>query len=385
MDTSYNKILKEILPLVEKSLSHNLKSLTANDKIAVGMSGGVDSSVTMLILKELGLNVFGVFMRNWNEVDDRGTCLAEYEYQDVVKVCEQIGVPYYSVDLSQEYQDKVFQTFLSEIQSGLTPNPDILCNKEIKFDAFWMLLKKMGAERVATGHYAQTDLKNNNFLLKKALDQSKDQTYFLGQMPIEMLGKTLFPLGCLLKKQVREIAHAYGLATKAKKDSTGICFIGERDFKAFVAQYVKSLKGEFVDFNSGKVLGVHDGSCFYTIGQRKGLGIGGPLGPWFVVAKDSEKNIVYVSHKEDDPALFVKGCVATKAHWFMQPQLDDWNTVTCKVRYRQQDSAVQFKFNGTDVHSEFLSAQRAVTPGQYIVYYDGDYCMGSAQITKTLN
>jgi tRNA-specific 2-thiouridylase len=382
--TSYTAIKDKILPIVEESLAYALKSISSQHKIAVGMSGGVDSSVTLLLLKELGLNVFGVFMRNWNEVDERGTCLAEYEYQDVIKVCEHIGVPYYSVDLSQEYQDKVFQTFLEEIQSGLTPNPDVLCNKEIKFDAFWSILKKMGADFIATGHYAQIEKRDERLLLKKAVDTSKDQTYFLGQMPLAMLDKTLFPIGCLEKKQVREIAHAYGLATRAKKDSTGICFIGERDFKTFVAQYVNSLKGDFVDFHSGKVLGQHDGSCFYTIGQRKGLGIGGPMGPWFVVAKNTQKNIVYVSNQENDPALFVKGCLANKSHWFINPKMGEWNTVSCKVRYRQQDSQVQFKMEDNKIISNFLTPQRAVTPGQYIVFYQDLYCMGSAQITHTI-
>jgi len=376
--------MSSILPVVEKSLASSLSSISRTDKIAVGMSGGVDSSVTMLLLKELGLDVFGVFMRNWNELDERGTCLAEYEYQDVIKVCEQIGVPYYSVDLSQDYQQKVFQTFLEEIQMGLTPNPDILCNKEIKFDAFWTVLKKMGAHRIATGHYAQITQVEDKIYLKKATDLSKDQSYFLGQMPIAMLEKTLFPIGALLKKQVREIAHNFGLATMAKKDSTGICFIGERDFKLFVSQYVQSLKGNFVDLNSGNVLGQHDGSCFYTIGQRKGLGIGGPLGPWFVVAKDSAKNLVYLSNRELDPALYVRSCMATKLHWFLDPTAHDGNMVSCKVRYRQQDAAARFTLDHHKIIVEFLTPQRAVTPGQYIVFYDGDYCLGSAQIVETI-
>jgi tRNA-specific 2-thiouridylase len=336
------------------------------------------------MLKELGLNVFGVFMRNWVELDASGVCTSEYDFQDVAKVCEQIGVPYYSIDLSQDYQNRVFKTFLEEIQLGLTPNPDILCNREIKFDAFWLMLKKMGADVVATGHYAQSCLEAGEFLLKKALDQNKDQSYFLSQMPKYMLEKTLFPLGGLVKTQVREIAHSYGLATKDKKDSTGICFIGERDFKEFVSQYISKLKGNFVDYNSGNILGSHDGSCFYTLGQRKGLGIGGPLGPWFVVAKDTDKNIVFLSNREDDPALYVKGCVATKMHWFIQPEHEIWLTHTCKVRYRQKDSAAKFRVSSNEVTAEFLSPQRAVTPGQYIVFYKDDYCMGSAQITKTI-
>lgn len=382
--STYKNLIKQLLPLVEKSLSSILPQLSPNEKIAVGMSGGVDSSVTLLLLKELGLNVFGVFMRNWEEKDDKGVCLAEYDYQDVVKVCEQIGVPYYSVDLSQEYQQRVFSTFLAEIKSGLTPNPDVLCNREIKFDAFWLMLKKMGADRVATGHYAQTSYEHNEFFLKKAVDTNKDQTYFLSQMPTTMLEKTLFPLGGLVKSQVRDLAHAYGLATKAKKDSTGICFIGERDFKQFVSQYITGLKGNFIDFNSGNTLGQHDGSCFYTLGQRKGLGIGGPLGPWFVVAKDTSNNVVYLSNREDDPALYVKGCVASQMHWFIQPELGQWQIQSCKVRYRQKDSAVKFQLNSKEVISEFLAPQRAVTPGQFIVYYQDDYCLGSAQIIKTI-
>lgn len=380
---AYNKIISQILPTVEKSLLGQLSQLSAHDKIAVGMSGGVDSSVTMLLLKELGLNVFGVFMRNWNEKDEKGVCLAEYDYQDVVKVCEHIGVPYYSVDLSKEYQERVFHTFLEEIKMGLTPNPDVLCNKEIKFDAFWLLLKKMGAQKIATGHYAQSTYENNHFYLKKSVDLSKDQTYFLGQMPTAMLENTLFPIGGLLKSQVREIAHAYGLATKAKKDSTGICFIGERDFKEFVGKYITGLKGNFVDINSGVILGEHDGSCFYTIGQRKGLKLGGPLGPWYVVRKDNIKNIVYVSNIDNDPVLYVQGCKSINSHWFESPQFNVWNEATCKVRYRQQDSKVRFIVTEEGVNAEFIGTQRAVTPGQYIVFYNSDICLGSAQVVET--
>lgn len=380
---TYNLLIKELMPIIEKSLTSQLSHISKNDKIAVGMSGGVDSSVTMLLLKELGLNVFGVFMRNWNEKDERGVCLAEYEYQDVIKVCEQIGVSYYSVDLSQDYRQRVFETFLSEIKMGLTPNPDVLCNREIKFDAFWQTLQKMGADKIATGHYAQTSFEKNKFLLKKAVDTNKDQTYFLSQMPVTMLEKTLFPLGCLKKSQVREIAHAYGLKTMSKKDSTGICFIGERDFKSFISQYVAQLKGNFIDYHTGKILGQHDGSCFYTIGQRKGLGIGGPLGPWFVVSKNTDKNEVFLTNQEDDPALFFRGCHAKQMHWFIQPELDQMNSQNCKVRYRQKESEVKFKFQSNEIYAEFLTPQRAVTAGQFIVFYQDEFCTGSAKIDKT--
>jgi tRNA-specific 2-thiouridylase len=384
MNNASKSSLKDHLVSLEKYLAPMLSGISPQDKIAVGMSGGVDSAVTLLLLKELGLNVFGVFMRNWVEQDNSGTCLSEYEYRDVIDVCEQLHVPYYSVDLSKDYWERVFKTFLYEIKSGLTPNPDVLCNKEIKFDAFWLALKKMGAAKIATGHYARTSILNDQCALLKAVDDSKDQTYFLSQMPRQMLANVLFPLGIFKKTQVRDIARMQGLSVKDKKDSTGICFIGERDFKEFVSQYISSTQGDFVDVHSKKVLGRHDGSCFYTIGQRKGLALGGPQGPWFVVSKDSESNVVFVTNDEQDPLLFATSCVSDHSRWLVDTtNWSDWIDATCRVRYRQKDSKARFRLlSNESVETLFLEPQRAVTAGQYIAFYQEDICLGAAQIHK---
>lgn len=374
--------MKDLLLKVESYLKPMLSTLSTKDKVAVGMSGGVDSAVTLYLLKELGVSVFGVFMKNWNEQDSSGVCLSEYDYKDVGDVCDQLQVPYFSIDLSKEYWERVFQKFILDIQKGITPNPDVLCNREIKFDSFWNALKKMGATKIATGHYAKNECIDGTFYLKKAADELKDQTYFLAQMPRSILSDTLFPLGVFKKVEVRKIAHELKLKVKDKKDSTGICFIGERNFKEFVSKYVQSVQGRFVDINTGKDLGAHDGSCFYTIGQRKGLGIGGPGGPWFVVSKNNDSNIVYVSNNEFDPKMYASSCLAEQPMWLVdQPQKNKDHAVNCRVRYRQKElPALMNIMSNEDVYTTFLEKQRAVTQGQYVVFYQEEICLGGAEI-----
>jgi tRNA (5-methylaminomethyl-2-thiouridylate)-methyltransferase (EC 2.1.1.61) len=268
-------------------------------KVVVGMSGGVDSSVSALLLKEQGYDVVGIFMKNWDEEDDSGYCTAAEDYEDVVRVCDKIGIPYYSINFTQEYWDRVFKYFLDEYRSGRTPNPDVMCNKEIKFKAFLDFSLKIGADYIATGHYARIEYSNGKYRMLKGVDRNKDQTYFLCELGQKQLSKTMFPIGHLNKSEVREIARKAGLKTADKKDSTGICFIGERKFKEFLNQFLPAKPGEIRDL-SGRVLGKHDGLMFYTLGQRRGLGIGG-IGtgePWFVVDKDVENNILYVAQGE---------------------------------------------------------------------------------------
>nr|MBA3972235.1 tRNA 2-thiouridine(34) synthase MnmA [Bacteroidota bacterium] len=259
--------------------------------VVVGMSGGVDSSVTALLLKQQGYNVIGMFMKNWEEKDEHGVCQSSIEFQDVVRVCEQIDIPYYSVNFVKEYQERVFSDFIEEYKKGYTPNPDILCNREIKFKALLDKALELGADFLATGHYCRTAVIDQKSQLLKGSDPSKDQSYFLYAIKSKLMNKILFPIGDILKKDLRKIAKDHNLATSEKKDSTGICFIGKRDFKQFLSQYIAFKPGNFEDL-SGNIVGKHDGIAYYTIGQRKGMGIGGPGVPWYVVGKDIERNVV---------------------------------------------------------------------------------------------
>jgi tRNA (5-methylaminomethyl-2-thiouridylate)-methyltransferase (EC 2.1.1.61) len=270
-----------------------------NKRIIVGMSGGVDSSVAALLLKEQGYEVIGVFMKNWDEKDDDGVCTVVEDYDDMRRVCDQIGIRYYSVNFVKEYWDRVFSYFLEEYKKGRTPNPDVMCNKEIKFKAFLEYSMKVGASHMATGHYARVDFNDGEYRLLRGLDSNKDQSYFLCMLNQNALSKTLFPIGHLNKKEVREIAAKHGLQTANKKDSTGVCFIGERNFNKFLNNYLPAKGGE-IKTVEGEVIGRHEGLMHYTIGQRKGLGIGGrgTGEPWFVVEKDLKKNILYVAQGE---------------------------------------------------------------------------------------
>jgi len=354
-------------------------------RIVVGMSGGVDSSVVAALLKEQGHDVIGVFMKNWDEVDENGVCPAEQDFADVIQVCERIDIPYFSVNFVQEYWDNVFQNFVHEYQAGRTPNPDILCNREIKFKAFFTQALSLGAEFLATGHYARIglDAATQEAQLLKGTDPGKDQSYFLHAIKSTALEKVLFPIGSIHKTEVRRLAEKYQLATRAKKDSTGICFIGERNFPEFLARYVKPTPGAFRTLD-GKKVGEHVGMQFYTLGQRKGLGLGGQGDPWFVVAKDIQKNIVYVERGTDHPALYSKELLASELTWISQkaPDLSQPVSLRAKVRYRQSDQACTLLGLNPQgkLRVRFEEPQRAVTPGQSVVFYQDDLCLGGGII-----
>lgn len=362
-------------------------------RVVLGMSGGVDSSVAAILLKEQGYDVIGVFMKNWEEKDENGVCMAEEDYKDVIAVAEQLEIPYYSVNFVKEYWDKVFTYFLDEYKRGRTPNPDVMCNKEIKFRAFLDYAMKLGADYVATGHYARIiheEVEDENgkrikSTMLRGVDDNKDQTYFLCQLSQEQLEKVLFPLGEYTKPQIREIAEKYNLATAKKKDSTGICFIGERDFNKFLSQYLPAKGGNIVN-TQGKVLGHHNGLMYYTIGQRKGIGIGntkeGTGEPWFVVDKDLEKNELIVT-QGDNSVLYSKGLIATDFNFINEVQFPLECTV--KFRYRQKDTkAVINKLDENEYEVIFDEPQKAVTLGQIVVAYDGEVCLGGGVIDKII-
>ncbi len=345
------------------------------------MSGGVDSSVVAALLKEQGYNVIGIFMKNWEEKDADGHCMAAKDYADVVQVCERLDIPYYSVEFVKEYWDNVFSQFLKEYEQGFTPNPDILCNREIKFKVFLDKAMELGADYLATGHYCQNLVRDGRHCLVKGADAGKDQTYFLYTIKEEILQKVLFPIGHLQKSEVRKIAQRYDLATKSKKDSTGICFIGERKFREFIAQYIDSQRGEFRRLD-GTVVGEHLGACFYTLGQRKGLGLGGSGAPWFVVGKDVATNTVFVERGENHPALYCDELIANEISWVNSDFSPDLPfRCQAKVRYRQhdQDCTIVEK-RGDSLRVVFDKPQRAVTPRQSIVFYQDDLCLGGAMI-----
>jgi tRNA-specific 2-thiouridylase len=352
----------------------------SNKTVVVGMSGGVDSSVCALLLKQQGYRVIGMFMKNWEEIDESGVCSSKRDYEDVVKVCKQIDIPYYSVNFVNEYQEQVFSHFLEELKAGHTPNPDILCNREIKFKVFLEKALSLGADYLAMGHYCQKSADPLPQLLK-GVDPSKDQSYFLYTIPGTCLQKVLFPIGHLLKTQVRQIAKEHRLATAGKKDSTGICFIGKRDFKEFTGRYLGYKPGSFETL-LGKVMGKHDGIAFYTIGQRKGLGIGGPGEAWFVVGKDVERNVVIVEQGDDHPSLYKSELIATDLSWIAgYPPVPVPHLCAAKVRYRQAEQPCVIEaFEGGCARVRFLRPQRAVTPRQSIVFYQDDICLGGGMI-----
>jgi tRNA-specific 2-thiouridylase len=349
--------------------------------VVVGMSGGVDSSVCALLLKQQGYHVIGLFMKNWEEKTSNGMCQSVKDYEDVVKVCEQIDIPCYTVNFVKEYQERVFSHFLEELKQGHTPNPDILCNREIKFKIFFDKAMSLGADYLATGHYCQISDHGGSFQLLKGADMNKDQSYFVYTIQSTTLSKVLFPIGGLKKVHVREIAKEYRLSTFDKKDSTGICFIGKRNFKEFVGQYLAYKKGDFENLN-GDFIGRHDGIAYYTIGQRKGLGIGGPGDAWFVVGKDPQRNVVFVEQGADHPALYTQSLVAIDPSWVCFQAPPTPFSCSAKVRYRQADQpCVIERIEGAKVCVRFLRPQRAVTPRQAIVFYDGLVCLGGAVIS----
>lgn len=357
-------------------------------RVVVGMSGGVDSSVSALLLKEQGYDVVGVFMKNWDDTDDSGVCTATEDFEDVKRVADKIGIPYYSINFEKEYWNKVFEYFLSEYKRGRTPNPDIMCNKEIKFKSFLDFAMKLDADYIAMGHYAKTVTDENGVVhMMRPKDGNKDQTYFLSQVTQEQLKKAIFPLADLSKPQVRMIAEQAGLATAKKKDSTGICFIGERNFKNFLSEFLPAMGGNIVT-SDGRIVGKHSGLMYYTIGQRSGLGLGGnqsSCAPWFVVGKNLQKNELIVEQGYDSDLLYASSLDASEVSFFTGlPSNDTTIPCTAKFRYRQPDVAVTMNYNKANntVHVEFDELARAVTPGQAIVFYDGEECLGGAIIDK---
>lgn len=359
------------------------------ERIVVGMSGGVDSSVTALLLKRQGYDVVGVFMKNWEETDESGVCTAENDWRDVREVCDRIGIPYYSVNFAKEYRDRVFSYFLSEYQAGRTPNPDVLCNREIKFKAFLDFAMQLGAAKIATGHFANLGSTEGIYQLLRGKDPQKDQSYFLHMLGQSQLSRAMFPVGGLQKGQVRELAREAGLSVSEKKDSTGICFIGERDFRAFLQQFLPAMPGDMRTLQ-GETVGHHEGLMYYTLGQRRGLGIGGRGDgrSWFVIGKDLSKNVLLVAQGEDHPMLYATKAVGIEPTWVAgKPPVSQGEPLLCtaKFRYRQPDQnvTVTWEENRLFVHAHV--PQRAITPGQSVVLYQGDACLGGAIIDKVLD
>ena len=354
--------------------------------VVVGLSGGVDSSVAALLLKEQGYNVIGLYMNNWEETDECGACTGEEDFADVRRVANKIGIPYYSVNFAKEYLDRVFSYFLKEYAAGRTPNPDVLCNREIKFKEFKEKALELGADYIATGHYCDILHTGGVHYLLKAKDQTKDQTYFLNQLSQQQLDGVLFPLGKLDKTEVRKIAVENGLATAAKKDSTGICFIGERNFRNFLSKYLPAKKGDIIT-TDGKKIGEHLGLMYYTLGQRRGLNIGGQKGDdggrWFVIEKDLKNNILYVAHGSEE-RLYSKGLILNAVNWIPFAPKEKEFRCTAKFRYRQPEQGCTVKIKDDRIQVDFDEKQRAITEGQFAVFYQGDKCIGGGVIEKAI-
>jgi len=358
-------------------------------KVILGLSGGVDSAVAALLLRQQGADVQALHMSNWE--DDDGYCTAAADLQDARRVCEQIDIPLHHVNFAKQYRDRVFKYFLDEYRAGRTPNPDVLCNREIKFGAFRDYAKRLGGELLATGHYARTEVSDGQVQLMKAADKTKDQSYFLHAVSASALAETLFPLGDLLKADVRRIARDHGLAIHDKKDSTGICFIGERPFREFLATYLPADPGP-IRTPEGKEVGRHQGLMYYTLGQRQGLGVGGRRdsgdAPWYVADKILDDNALVVVQGEH-PLLYSTSMETSATSWIGKPpeKFSRTGAMSCgvKIRYRQPDQACLVRQKGSDLlEVSFVAEQRAVAPGQFAVFYDGDRCLGGAVIDCVL-
>lgn len=358
-------------------------------RVVLGLSGGVDSSVAAVLLKQQGYDVIAIFMKNWEEKEDSGFCTSAKDYEDASKVAAKLDIPLYTVNFAQKYWDNVFQYFLDEYNAGRTPNPDVLCNTEIKFKAFLDYALDLDADYIAMGHYARVEKIGDLYHLKKGIDNNKDQSYFLANITQYALSKSIFPIGDLDKSEVRKIALEYDLATATKKDSTGICFIGERNFNEFIDQYVYTKPGKIVDWDNHKVVGEHSGLMHYTIGQRKGINIGGIKGesqkPYFVAGKSLEKNELYVVRGDDNPKLFSDYCIVEKMNWLSYiPSFP--HKCHAKFRYRQADIPVSIEDMGDrTLKITYDQPVKAVTPGQVAVLYDGDICLGGGFIKEAFS
>ena len=375
-------------------LSHletKMKGRSSNDtsktKVIVGMSGGVDSSVTALLCLQKGYQVAGLFMKNWDEDDGTDYCTAMEDLADAKAVCQELGIELHEANFAAEYWDNVFSHFLEEYRLGRTPNPDVLCNREIKFNVFARYAAILGADLVATGHYARLETIDGSLRLMKAEDKNKDQSYFLQSVTSEQFRNVIFPLGDLTKGHVREIALGNNLPVHSKKDSTGICFIGERRFKDFLQTYLPANPGDIIDLEA-QVIGQHDGLMYHTLGQRQGLKIGGRKGgneqPWYVAAKDPSCNRLIVAQGNDNPALFCVSMELGDISWIgTPPNLPA--ELSVKTRYRQEDQSCQLDGNDAGYSVKFKQPQRAVTPGQWACFYDGDICLGGGIIIATDN
>jgi tRNA-specific 2-thiouridylase len=357
-------------------------------RVIVGMSGGVDSSVAAWLLIQAGYRVEGLFMKNWDEDDDTEYCTAKADLADARAVCERLGIVLHTASFAAEYWDSVFEHFLQEYRAGRTPNPDILCNREIKFKAFQEYASELGADLIATGHYVRKQVVDGATRLLKGRDPDKDQSYFLCEVSERCLAGALFPVGELQKSEVRDIARQNGFVTHDKKDSTGICFIGERKFSDFLARYLPARPGPIRTLDSEEI-GQHNGLMYYTIGQRQGIGIGGlrkhDEAPWYVVDKDLQRNVLLVAQGNDNPRLFASELQAAEPSWINRDHPQPPLACHAKIRYRQEDQRCRIeRSNGEHIAVHFERPQRAVTPGQYVVFYEGEICLGGAVIERRL-